>query len=71
MKPEDLKPENVGRKVLIDAIGNFNDCRATFRAWEKNGKTVIVSLDAPYGKEFQAGRLLEVAIENVRFAETQ
>jgi len=71
MKPEDLTPENVGRKVLIEAIGNFTDCRATFRAWEHNNKTVIVSLDAPYGKDFQPGRFLEAPIETVRFAEDQ
>lgn len=68
MTTEDLKTENVGRKVLIDAIGQFTDCRATFRAWTKNLKTVIVSLDAPYGKAFQPGKLIEVQIENVRFA---
>jgi hypothetical protein len=68
MKPDDLKPENVGRKVVIDAIGPFENCRATFRAWAKNQKTVIVSLDAPYGKDFKPGKLLEVEIENVRVA---
>lgn len=68
MKPEDLKPESVGRKVLIDAIGPYENCRATFRAWQRNGKTVIVSLDAPYGKGRQPGTLIEVAIENLRFA---
>jgi hypothetical protein len=68
MTTEDLKPENVGRKVLIEAIGNFNDCRATFRAWQRNQTTIICSLDSSYGKDFQPGRLLEVPIANVRFA---
>lgn len=70
MKPEDLKSENIGRKVLISSIGPFENCRATFRAWQRNGKTIICSLDAPYGKGMPTGKLVEVDIENVRFAAT-
>jgi len=68
MKPEDLKTENVGRKVLIDAIGPFENCCATLRGWTWCRGTAYVSLDGPYGKGFQTGTLVEVKIENLRFA---
>ncbi len=70
MKPEDLKPENVGRKVRVYLNGNFDNARATFRAWQKNHKTVIVSLDSEYGKGLHTGRLVEIPIESVRFDNT-
>lgn len=68
MTPEDLKPENVGRTVLIDAIGPYENCKATFRAWERNQRTIICSLDAPYGVGNPQGKLLELPLENARFA---
>jgi hypothetical protein len=70
MKPEDLISENIGRKVLIDAIGPFENCRATFRAWQKNETTIICSLDSDYGKAHRKGQLMEIAIGNVRFDST-
>ena len=70
MKPEDLTPENVGRKVRVYLNGNFNDARATFRAWSKDHKTVIVSLDSEYGKGFRSGTLIELPIASVRFVES-
>ena len=69
MKAEDLNTENVGRKVRVYLNGNFDNARATFRAWERNGKTVIVSLDSEYGKGFRSGTLVEVPIESARFDE--
>lgn len=68
MKIEDLNPDNVGRPVLISALGPFENCKATFRAWQKNSKTIICSLDADYGKGRRKGTLVEVEIDNVRFA---
>lgn len=65
MKPEELNTGNVGRPVLIDSVNGFDNARATFRAWAKNLKTAIVSLDAPYGKKFPAGTLVEVPIETL------
>jgi hypothetical protein len=68
MTTEDLKQNNVGRKVLIDAIGPFENCRATLRGWAKNQQKVLVSLDSAYGKGLQPGRILEVTIGSVNFA---
>jgi len=70
MKPEDLKRENVGRKVVIAALGPFEKCNATFRAWQKNRETVLCSLDADYGVTRRKGNLVEVSIENATFAPT-
>jgi|SRR6185503_12656910 len=58
MKPADLKPENVGRKVLIASLNGRTDACATMRAWERNGKTVIVSLDGDYGRLLNAQECL-------------
>lgn len=69
MKSEDLNPDNVGRKVRVYLNVNFDDARATFRAWSRDGKTVIVSLDSQYGKGMCPGKLLEVPIVSVRLVE--
>jgi len=69
MKAEELNADNVGRPVLIESINGFDNARATFRAWSKNEKTAIVSLDAPYGKKFPTGTLLEVPIETLTLQE--
>lgn len=78
MTTDDLKQTNVGRAVLIDSLNGFNDARATFRAWSKDKKTAIVSLDSTYGRLpkvnrrpgrlLTTGSLVEVSIGNARFA---
>ena len=50
MNVNDLIPDNVGRDVLIESLNGFNDARATFRAWSKDMKTIIVSLNSTYGR---------------------
>ena len=70
MTAEDLIQENVGRKVVIAALGPFENCKATFRAWQKNQTTVLCSLDADYGVTRRKGNLVEVSIENAAFAPT-
>ena len=70
MRPGDLVTENVGRKVIIAALGPYEKCNATFRAWTKNHETVLCSLDADYGVTRRKGNLVEISIENVTFAPT-
>jgi hypothetical protein len=69
MKTEELNVDNVGRPVLIDSINGFDNARAIFRAWSKDEKTAIVTLDSSYGKGFLKGRLLEVKIGTLTLQE--
>jgi hypothetical protein len=70
MTSDDLNADNVGRKVVIAALGPYENCKATFRAWQKNRTTVLCSLDADYGVTRRKGNLVEVSIENASFAPT-
>ena len=69
MKRSDLTPENVGRKVTIAALGPFENCKATVRAWQKNHQIVLCSLDGDYGSR-RKGTIVEAPIDAVTFAPT-
>jgi hypothetical protein len=61
VKPEDLV-YNHGKPVTVYLDDNWNEARATLRAWSRDCQTVFVRLDSQYGRKWKSGMVIELPI---------